>query len=96
MKVAGLFDELSSLCDRRSALLVQFDAAIDKFKTSKDSATFGNVVKTLNQDYAALTAKVNGVISVIMKEDADSQDKVKFWNNTFRQIANRYQIIIFW
>lgn len=76
MKVAGLFDELSSLCDRRSALLVQFDAAIDKFKTSKDSATFGNVVKTLNQDYAALTAKVNGVISVIMKEDADSQDKL--------------------
>merc|ERR1719318_1451665 len=69
MKVAGLFDELSSLCDRRSALL-------DKFKTSKDSATFGNVVKTLNQDYAALTAKVNGVISVIMKEDADSQDKL--------------------
>jgi len=76
MKVAGLFDELSSLCDRRSAMLVQFDTAVDKFKSSKDSATYGNVVKALNQDYAALTVKVNGVIGVIMKEDVDSQDKL--------------------
>jgi len=76
MKVAGLFDELSSLCDRRSALLSQFDAAVDKFKTSKDSATFGNALKALNQDYTGLTGKVNGVVGVIMKEDAESQDKL--------------------
>jgi len=76
MKVASLIDDLLGACDRRSGLYASFDAALDKFKQSRDTNTFANTTKKLRQDYTNLTQTINDISAAIIKEDAESGEKL--------------------
>ena len=78
MKAAGLVDELAALLDKRSSLCAQYDAEVDKYKTSRDQTTFNNSLKKLNADYTASGTKVSAHQAALVKEDPDSNDKVLY------------------
>ena len=78
MKVAGLLEELISFLEKRTGLAALYDAEIDKFKSSRDTAGFNAAVKKINSDYSAANAKVLSHQAELGKEDRDLADKVSF------------------
>ena len=76
MKVASLIDDLLGACERRSTLYATFDDALDKFKQSRDGGAFATVTKKLRTDYANLTQNITDLSAAIVKEDAESGEKV--------------------
>lgn len=76
MKVASLIDDLLGACDRRSTLYASFDGALDKFKHSRDSGAFASAAKKLRQDYTNLSQTVNDISAALLKEDAESGEKL--------------------
>lgn len=76
MKVASLIDDLLSACDRRSGLYTAFDGALDKFKQGHDTNAFSASLKKLRNDYTTLTQTINDISAAIIKEDAESADKL--------------------
>lgn len=76
MKISSLVEELLSACDRRTAAYVSFDAALDKFKQARDASAFANVSKKLRQDYATLTQTINDICAALVKEDAETGEKL--------------------
>lgn len=76
MKVASLIDDLLSACDRRTSLYSSFDAALDKFKQAHDNSVFTSNLKKLRNDYTTLTQTINDICAAIVKEDAESADKL--------------------
>ena len=80
MKFASLVEELLAACDRRTALYVSFDAALDKFKQGHDSGVFSSSLKKLRNDYTTLTQTINDICASIVKEDAESAEKVSIYS----------------
>ena len=76
MKAAGLVEELLNLVDRRGGLYATYEAAMDKFKTSRDTAAFNGSLKKVNAEYTSLSSKIGQVQASLIKEDADLAEKV--------------------
>jgi len=76
MKVASLIDDLLGACERRSTLYATFDDSLDKFKQSRDGGAFATVTKKLRTDYANLTQNITDLCAAIVKEDAESGEKL--------------------
>lgn len=76
MKIASLVEELLSACDRRSSIYTTFDNAIDKFKQSRDQATYSASFKKVNGEYTTLSTTINDICSALLKEDAEIGEKI--------------------
>jgi len=76
MKIASLVEELLSACDRRSSIYAAFDAAIDKFKQSRDQANYTIGFKKANSDYSTLTTTITDICTALVKEDAEVGEKI--------------------
>lgn len=76
MRVASILEEVQSLQDKRSALYQSFDDAVNKFKSTKDAASFSNSRKKIDADYKQLTQQIQGLQSQLKNEGADIAEKV--------------------
>lgn len=76
MKVASLIEELLTACERRTGLYATFDAAVDKFKQSRDQTAFATAQKKQHQDYSALTQSINELCASLVKEDSELGEKL--------------------
>jgi oligosaccharyltransferase complex subunit alpha (ribophorin I) len=76
MKIASLVEELLSACDRRSSIYAAFDAAIDKFKQSRDQTQYTIGFKKANSDYSTLTTTITDICTALVKEDAVVGEKI--------------------
>ena len=76
MRVASILEEVQSLQDKRSALYQSFDDAVNKFKSTKDAASFSNSRKKIDADYKQLTLQIQGLQSQLKNEGADIAEKV--------------------
>jgi len=76
MRVASLVDEVQSTHERRSALYQSYDDAINKFKSSKDSASFQASRKKIDADYKQLSQEINNLQGQLKAEGSDSAEKV--------------------
>ena len=78
LRVAGLIEQIQGQQDRRSALYQSYDDAINKYKSSKDSAGFVTKRKAIDADYKALTGQIQGLLSKLKGEGSDAAEKVRF------------------
>ena len=76
MRAASLVEEVQTLQDRRSALYQSYDDTINKYKASKDSASFNANRKKVDADYKAITQQIASVISKLKAESSDVIEKV--------------------
>jgi oligosaccharyltransferase complex subunit alpha (ribophorin I) len=79
MRVASLVEEVQSTQDRRSALYQSYDDAINRFKTSKDSASFQAARKKVDTDYRQLTAQIHSIQQQLKGDNADLAEKVGYF-----------------
>lgn len=76
MRISGLIEQIQTIMDRRSALYQSYDDAINKFKTSKDSASFSGNRKKIDADYKQLTQQIAGLQTKLKAEGSDVAEKV--------------------
>lgn len=76
LRVASMIEEVQSTQDRRSALYQSYDDAINKFKTTKDSAAFQASRKKVDADYKQLTTQIQTLYQQLKAEGADIAEKV--------------------
>ena len=76
MRVAGLIEHVQAVQDRRSALYQSYDDAINKYKTSKDSASFSANRKKIDADHKQLTTEISGLQAKLKAEGSEVADKV--------------------
>lgn len=76
LRVASLVEEVQSTQDRRSALYQSYDDAINRFKTSKDTAAFQASRKKVDADYKQLTTQIQNLYQQLKAEGTDIAEKV--------------------
>ncbi|KAK6176821.1 hypothetical protein SNE40_015049 [Patella caerulea] len=76
LRVSSLINEVQDAQDKRSALYQSYDDAINKYKSSKDTISFGNSRKKINNDYAALTKQINTIQAQLKTEGSDASERV--------------------
>jgi len=76
MRVASLVDQVQSTHERRSALYQSYDDAINKFKSSKDLASFQANRKKIDADYKQLSGEIQTLQGQLKAEGSDSAEKV--------------------
>nr|KAG5702235.1 hypothetical protein BaRGS_030590 [Batillaria attramentaria] len=76
LRVASLVEEVQSTQDRRSALYQSYDDAINRFKTTKDTAAFQASRKKVDADYKQLTTQVQNIYQQLKTEGTDIAEKV--------------------
>ena len=78
MRVASLIEQVQTLQDRRSALYQSYDDTINKYKASKDAASFNTNRKKVDADYKAITQQIAGAVTKLKAEGTDIIEKVGF------------------
>jgi len=76
MRVASLIEQAQAAHDRRSALYQSYEDAVNKFKSTKDTATFTANRKKIDTDHKALTAQIGTLLSKLKAEGSDAAEKV--------------------
>ena len=76
MRVASLTEQAQTAHDRRSALYQSYEDAINKFKASKDLATFTSNRKKIDADHKQLSQQISNLQSKLKAEGADAAEKV--------------------
>lgn len=76
MRVASLIEQTQAAHDRRSALYQSYEDAINKFKSSKDMATFTANRKKIDSDYKQLTNDIGNLQAKLKSESSDASEKV--------------------
>ncbi|XP_050412619.1 dolichyl-diphosphooligosaccharide--protein glycosyltransferase subunit 1 [Patella vulgata] len=76
LRVSSLINEVQDAQDKRSALYQSYDDAINKYKSSKDTTTFGNSRKKINNDYTALTKQINTIHAQLKTEGSEASERV--------------------
>lgn len=77
MRVASLIEQVQTLQDRRSALYQSYDDTINKYKASKDAASFNTNRKKVDADYKAITQQIAGAVTKLKAEGTDVIEKVQ-------------------
>merc|ERR1739844_206472 len=76
MRAAGLIEEVQRLLDRRSGLYNFYSDALNKFKSSKDSASFATARKKLDGDYRSISNHITQNQNALNKEHSEAADKI--------------------
>jgi len=76
MRVASLIEQAQAAHDRRSALYQSYEDAVNKFKATKDTATFTANRKKIDTDHKALTAQIATLLSKLKAEGSDAAEKL--------------------
>ena len=80
MRAAGLVEEVLRLLDRRNGLYNFYADAINKFKSSKDTAGFATARKKLDGDYRSISNHITQNQNALNKEQPEAADKVWTYN----------------
>ena len=89
LRVSSLVEQIQIAHDKRSALYQSYNDAINKYKASKDAASFANQKKRVDSDYKALTHQINSLMHKIKSEAAGVAEKVStYFCQTFYTILN--------
>jgi oligosaccharyltransferase complex subunit alpha (ribophorin I) len=94
LRVAGLVEQIQGAHDRRSALYQSYDDAINKFKSSKDTAGFIAKRKAIDADHKSLTGQISGLLSKLKAEGADAGDKVAELQNLDSHVREQVNLAI--
>jgi len=76
LRIAGLVEQILKAEDKRYNLYRSYDEAITKFKSSKDSNSFNDSRKKLDQEYKSYTANINALLATLKQEGTDAAEKV--------------------
>ena len=76
LRVASLAEQVQTIHDRRSALYQSYHDAINKFKASKDAASFATQRKRVDTDHKALTQEISVLVAKIKPEAGDVAERV--------------------
>lgn len=77
LRAAGLLEELLGLLERRRRFYDSYSDAVNKYKSSKNSAAFVNARKKIDGEYRAISVKIAERQVALAKDQAESIDKVK-------------------
>jgi len=76
MRVAGLVEQAQAVHDRRSALYQSYEDAINKYKSTKDAASFSTNRKKIDGDHKNLSQQIGSIQAKLKAEGAEAADKV--------------------
>ncbi|XP_070557890.1 dolichyl-diphosphooligosaccharide--protein glycosyltransferase subunit 1-like [Ptychodera flava] len=76
LRVAGLVEQILKVEDKRFSLYRSYDDTITKFKSSKDSNSFNDARKKLDQEYRSYTTNINAFLATLKQEGTDAAEKV--------------------
>lgn len=76
LRLSGKVEDVLSLQSKRQRLYPSYDAAINKFKSSKDSAAFRNTLKGLDAEHRSLTTRMGEIMNSIKAESSEVAEKI--------------------
>lgn len=94
MRVAGLLEQVQGVQDCRSALYQSYDDAINKFKASKDTASFQANKKKIDGDYKSLTQQIANFLTKLKAENVDVAEKVAELQRLDTQVKEQINLAI--
>lgn len=94
MRVASLIEQTQAAHDRRSALYQSYEDAINKFKSSKDMATFTANRKKIDSDYKQLTNDIGNLQAKLKGESSDASEKVAELQRLDSQVREQLMLSI--
>lgn len=91
LRVASLVEQVQATHDKRSALYQSYEDAINKFKSTKDSATFTTNRKKIDVDHKNLSLQMASLQAGLKTEGSDAADKLNELQKLDGQVREQIQ-----
>ncbi|KAG0426169.1 hypothetical protein HPB47_026706 [Ixodes persulcatus] len=91
LQVGGLLEKVASLQDRRADVYAQYDAALGKYKASKDSVGYQAAVKRLNGEHKTHTQSLADCLAKLKQEGAEAAEAVSELQRLDKHLKEQFQ-----
>lgn len=91
LQVGGLLEKVASLQDRRADVYAQYDAALGKYKASKDNVGYQAAIKRLNGEHKTHTQSLADCLAKLKQEGADAAESVSELQRLDKQLKEQFQ-----
>lgn len=91
LQVGGLLEKAAATQDRRADLYAQQDAALAKYKTSKDAAGFQATLKKINAEHKTLTQNLADCLAKLKQESTEAAEPVNELQRLDKQLREQFQ-----
>ncbi|KAM7308375.1 dolichyl-diphosphooligosaccharide--protein glycosyltransferase subunit 1 [Ixodes scapularis] len=91
LQVGGLLEKVASLQDRRADVYAQYDAALGKYKASKDSVGYQAAVKRLNGEHKIHTQSLADCLAKLKQEGAEAAEAVSELQRLDKHLKEQFQ-----
>jgi len=90
MRVSGLCEKVVNLQEKRSAIYSNLWDLLQKLKTNRDSSSFMNAVKTLNQEHKNETTHIAELLTKLKSDAPEIAEKVSELQKLDKQLKEYY------
>lgn len=94
MRIASLVEQAQAAHDRRSALYQSYEDAVNKYKSTKDSATLTASRKKYDIDRKNLTSQIATLIAKLKAEGSDAVEKLNELQKLDTQVGEQLLLLI--
>uniref|UniRef100_A0A2R5LA90 Dolichyl-diphosphooligosaccharide--protein glycosyltransferase subunit 1 n=1 Tax=Ornithodoros turicata TaxID=34597 RepID=A0A2R5LA90_9ACAR len=91
LQVSGLLEKVAQHQDKRVGLYAQYDAALGKYKTSKDSVGYQAVLKKINAEHKTHTQAITDLVVKLKQEGAEALETVNELQRLDRNLKEQFQ-----
>ncbi|KAH9381406.1 hypothetical protein HPB48_009014 [Haemaphysalis longicornis] len=91
LQVGGLLEKAAATQDRRADLYAQQDAALAKYKSSKDASGFQATLKKINAEHKTLTQNLSDCLAKLKQESAEAAEPVNELQRLDKQLREQFQ-----
>lgn len=91
LQVGGLLEKAAATQDRRADLYAQQDAALAKYKSSKDASGFQATLKKINAEHKTLTQNLSDCLAKLKQESAEAAEPVNELQRLDKQLREHFQ-----
>ncbi|XP_076812550.1 dolichyl-diphosphooligosaccharide--protein glycosyltransferase subunit 1-like [Clavelina lepadiformis] len=90
MRVQGVIEQVQALQARREKCYEAYEAAVSKYKASKDHTTFVNTRKSIEKDHKEATNNIQQLVMKVREDAIDTADKVGNLNHIDGTLRDKY------
>lgn len=91
LQVGGLLEKVASVQDKRADVYAQYDAALGKYKASKDSTGYQAAVKRLNGEHKTHTQTLADCLAKLKQEGAEAAESVSELQRLDKNLKEQFQ-----
>ncbi|KAH7938454.1 hypothetical protein HPB49_023728 [Dermacentor silvarum] len=91
LQVSGLLEKAAATQDRRADLYAQHDAALAKYKASKDSSGFQASLKKINAEHKTLTQTLADCLTRLKQESVEAAEPVSELQRLDKLLREQFQ-----